>query len=105
MLAGIDEKVAQRVAEMLVNPDELQKGIQLISKSPTWMRVLRQATGVSARAATQGLPVAAHDIGFPTIAGSAMVAAEDIRDIFKKEHEKEPPHETENQQQYQDQTQ
>lgn len=60
----IDERVARRVGEMLASndPDVLQKGITIVTKSPVLFDAVRTATGAVARTAT-------HKLGLPGAVG------------------------------------
>jgi hypothetical protein len=66
----IDEKVARRVAEMLVSNDAsiLQKGMQIVERSPIYFNALRRVTASNSR-------IAAHDIGPERSAAGAIAGA------------------------------
>lgn len=72
-LHGIDEKVADKVAEMLLSNDPalLQRGIKIVAGHPKLMDALRNATNAAAQ-------VSGRDLGPENVAAGALTAAKNL---------------------------
>lgn len=72
-LHGIDERVADKVADMLLsnNPAALQRGLKIVAGSPKLMNALRNATNAGAQ-------VTGRDVGPENVAAGALTAAKNL---------------------------